>query len=65
MKSTALRFGDATPQWLAGFGTAMMTSLVTAGVVAGQNWPYYLGLAAVGLHVGNQVRVVSRGSWAE
>ncbi|XP_043197471.1 4-hydroxybenzoate polyprenyltransferase, mitochondrial-like [Amphibalanus amphitrite] len=58
MKSTALRFGDATPRWLAGFSAAMMTSLVAAGVAAGQSWPYYLGLGAVGLHVGNQVRTL-------
>ncbi|KAF0310442.1 4-hydroxybenzoate polyprenyltransferase, mitochondrial [Amphibalanus amphitrite] len=58
MKSTALRFGDATPRWLAGFSVAMMTSLVAAGVAAGQSWPYYLGLGAVGLHVGNQVRTL-------
>ena len=60
MKSTALRFGDATPQWLAGFSAAMMASLAMAGAVAGQSWPYYLGLGAVGLHVGNQVGSVKR-----
>ena len=56
IKSTALRFGEATPRWLAGFGAAMITGLATVGHNAGQTWPYYLTVALVAGHLTKQVR---------
>lgn len=55
IKSTALRLGDATPRWLAGFATAMITGLLTVGYNAGQTWPYYLTVAFVSGHLARQV----------
>lgn len=56
IKSTALRLGDATPRWLAGFATAMVTGLLTVGHNAGQTWPFYLTVACVSGHLARQVR---------
>ncbi|KAG0695217.1 4-hydroxybenzoate polyprenyltransferase, mitochondrial [Chionoecetes opilio] len=55
IKSTALRLGEATPRWLACFGTAMITGLLTVGHSAGQTWPYYLTLALVSGHLAKQI----------
>lgn len=55
IKSTALKFEEATPRWLAGFGTAMITGLLTVGHNAGQTWPYYLTVALVSGHLAKQI----------
>lgn len=55
VKSTALRFGELTKPWLSGFSVAMLTSLVLAGFHAQQTLPYYLTVAAVGLHLTRQI----------
>lgn len=55
IKSTALRLGEATPRWLAGFGTAMVTGLLAVGFNADQTWPYYLTVALVSGHLARQV----------
>lgn len=44
VKSTALRFGDSTKQWITGFGTACIGSLALGGYNANLGWPYYVFL---------------------
>lgn len=55
IKSTALRFADNTKIWLTGFSTAMMTGLVTSGLVCDQTWPYYTTLGIVAAHLAQQI----------
>ena len=51
VKSTALRFGEATPVWLAGFSLVMISGLSAAGIAANQSWPFYCAVAATGAHL--------------
>ncbi|XP_059640564.1 4-hydroxybenzoate polyprenyltransferase, mitochondrial [Cornus florida] len=46
VKSTALRFGDSTKEWVTGFGIACISSLALSGFNADIGWPYYTFLAA-------------------
>ncbi|KAJ6305285.1 hypothetical protein OIU78_020758 [Salix suchowensis] len=46
VKSTALRFGDSTKEWITGFGTACISSLALCGFNADIGWSYYAFLAA-------------------
>jgi len=55
VKSTALRFGDSTKTWLAGFGCVMVSGLTVTGVMCDQTWPYYTGLALTASHLAYQV----------
>jgi len=55
VKSTALRLGDATPGWLAGFYGLATLLIGVAGALSGLAWPFYLLLAAAGLHMAWQV----------
>ncbi|PIN15521.1 Para-hydroxybenzoate-polyprenyl transferase [Handroanthus impetiginosus] len=41
VKSTALRFGASTREWVAGFGLACVGSLAISGFNANLEWPYY------------------------
>ncbi len=50
VKSTALKLGDRTPAWLAGFFGGMTALLALAGWLAGAGWPWYLGVAAAAAH---------------
>ncbi len=50
VKSTALRFGDRTRPWLAGFYGLAVLLLGIAGALAGLSWPFLLGLAGVSAH---------------
>lgn len=50
VKSTALRFGDRTRPWLAGFYGLAVLFLGIAGALAGLFWPFLLGLAGVAAH---------------
>ncbi|MEK9725388.1 MAG: 4-hydroxybenzoate octaprenyltransferase [Rhodospirillaceae bacterium] len=58
VKSTALKFGAATPGWLVGFYTATASLLGVAGWTAGLGWPFAVGLAAGAAHLAWQVRRV-------
>jgi 4-hydroxybenzoate polyprenyltransferase len=42
IKSTAIRFGEQTCHWLAGFSGLMIGSLTLVGHNAGLHWPYYV-----------------------
>ncbi|KAM1180486.1 hypothetical protein ACFX13_019893 [Malus domestica] len=46
VKSTALRFGDSTKEWITGFGILCMSSLALSGYNAEIGWPYYAFLSA-------------------
>ncbi|CEP19561.1 hypothetical protein [Parasitella parasitica] len=60
VKSTALRFGNKTPQWLAGFSSAFIGLTAVAGYMNGQGVPFYaisvLGTAA---HLAWQLKTVN------
>lgn len=56
VKSTALRFGAKTHQWLLLFYFLMMAGLVATGVAAGLHPAFYTGLALCALHLGWQIR---------
>lgn len=56
VKSTALKFGDATRPWLAAFYGGTITLLAAAGVHAALHPVYFAGLAVAGLHLTWQVR---------
>ena len=53
--STARLLGDATPAWLWGFYGAMLACLAGAGLLAGKNPLFFLGLVAAALLLGRQV----------
>ena len=55
VKSTALRLGDATPRWLAGFYGGMMLLVAAAGWSAGLGWAFYPLLGAAALQLAWQV----------
>eukprot|EP00850_Spirogloea_muscicola_P003529 SM000014S00317 [mRNA] locus=s14:636460:639298:- [translate_table: standard] len=65
VKSTALRFGDATPSWLAAFSCSTLLGLGLAGHAAGLGWPYYAALAAAGGHLAWQVGTVDTDNRAD
>ncbi|ONI14337.1 hypothetical protein PRUPE_4G276200 [Prunus persica] len=46
VKSTALRFGDSTKEWITGFGIMCSGSLALSGYNAEIGWPYYAFLGA-------------------
>ncbi|KAL2632488.1 hypothetical protein R1flu_003967 [Riccia fluitans] len=58
VRSTALRFGDKTRTWLAGFSATCMSGLTLAGINADLGWPFYAGIVASGGHLAWQVYTV-------
>ncbi|XP_006664985.3 4-hydroxybenzoate polyprenyltransferase, mitochondrial [Oryza brachyantha] len=58
VKSTALRFGDSTKQWISGFGAACIGSLALSGYSADLAWPYYPFLAAASAQLAWQISTV-------
>ncbi len=55
VKSTALRLGERTPVWLAGFFIGSIALLALAGGLAGAGWPWFLGVAAAAGHAAWQL----------
>jgi 4-hydroxybenzoate polyprenyltransferase len=55
VKSTALRLGDNTKPWLAGFTTFISAGLTATGYLCDQTWPFYLGVTYVTAHLAHQV----------
>jgi 4-hydroxybenzoate polyprenyltransferase len=45
VKSTALRFGDKTKQWLSMFSTTTIAGLLAAGTAAHMSFPYFAATA--------------------
>ena len=58
VKSTALKFGDATPKWLIGFYMIAVALLGVSGWLAELAWPYFAGVGAGIAHLLWQVRAV-------
>ncbi|KDP37903.1 hypothetical protein JCGZ_05342 [Jatropha curcas] len=66
VKSTALRFGDSTKEWITGFGIACISSLALSGVSADLvGWPFYAFLAAASGHLTWQIWTVDLSSRAD
>ncbi|XVE92890.1 hypothetical protein REPUB_Repub01dG0142600 [Reevesia pubescens] len=59
VKSTALRFGDSTKEWTAGFGIVCISSLALSGFNADIGWPYYAFLAAASGQLAWQIWTVN------
>ncbi len=55
LKSTAIRFGEATTPWLAGFYSAAVVLWGIAVALAGAHWPAFLGLGLIATHLAWQV----------
>ncbi|XP_048365569.1 4-hydroxybenzoate polyprenyltransferase, mitochondrial isoform X2 [Sphaerodactylus townsendi] len=55
VKSTALRFSENTKQWLSGFSALMLLGLTATGMNCDQTFPYYTAVAAVGIHLAQQI----------
>ena len=51
LKSTALRFGRGTKAWLAGFYALAWLGIMTAGLLAGAEIVFLLGMGAAGAHL--------------
>src|SRR5262249_31341345 len=58
LKSTALRFGEATPRWLIGFYSGAVILWGVAGLLAGGRIPFLLALALVALHFAWQIKTL-------
>ncbi|OIW20793.1 hypothetical protein TanjilG_23173 [Lupinus angustifolius] len=65
VKSTALRFGDSTKEWITGFGIACLGNLALSGYNAEIGWPYYAFLAAASGHLCWQIITVDLSSRAD
>ncbi len=57
IKSTALKFGEASKLWVSGFYAAAAAAIALAGALAGLAWPFYL---ALGLGAGQLLWQVAR-----
>jgi 4-hydroxybenzoate polyprenyltransferase len=58
LKSTALKFGDATPRWLVMFYAGAVLLWGLAGVLAGAHLAFFLALALAGAQLAWQVATV-------
>jgi 4-hydroxybenzoate polyprenyltransferase len=56
VKSTALRLGNASPQWLAGFFMTSLALFTLAGVSAEAGFVFFAGIAAAALHAAWQLK---------
>jgi 4-hydroxybenzoate polyprenyltransferase len=56
VKSTALKFGAATPRWLAAFFAAALLLIWLAGWLAGAGVPFTIGIVVAALHAIWQLR---------
>ena len=58
LKSTALRFGGATPRWLAGFYAGAIILWGAAGLLAGAGVVFLLALGLIALQLAWQIRTL-------
>ncbi|XP_052203785.1 4-hydroxybenzoate polyprenyltransferase, mitochondrial [Diospyros lotus] len=65
VKSTALRFGDSTKEWITGFGVACISSLSLCGFNANIGWPFYAFLAVASGQLAWQILTVDLSSRAD
>src|SRR4029450_5379752 len=56
LKSTALKFGAATPRWLLLFFALALLLIWFAGLLAGAGWVFTIGIVAAGFHAIWQLR---------
>ena len=59
LKSTALKFGRATKAWLSGFYALAWLGITAAGLLAGAEIVFLLGMAAAGAHLFWQVATLN------
>ncbi|KAI9471040.1 MAG: 4-hydroxybenzoate polyprenyl transferase [Benjaminiella poitrasii] len=65
VRSTALRFGDKTPQWLTGFSSAFIGMTALAGYMNGQGAPFYaISVVGTACHLAWQLKTVDYHSTA-
>jgi 4-hydroxybenzoate polyprenyltransferase len=55
IKSAALKLGEATPKWVAGFYALTMALVALAGWIAGLHWLFYVALLPASAHLVWQV----------
>ncbi|KAI3982254.1 hypothetical protein MKX01_026227 [Papaver californicum] len=65
VKSTALRFGALTKNWVTGFGIASISSLGLSGYNADLGWPFYASLMAASGQLAWQIWTVDLSSRAD
>ncbi|CAA6673407.1 unnamed protein product [Spirodela intermedia] len=65
VKSTALRFGHLTKNWISGFGVSCVSSLALSGYNAELEWPYYTCLTLAAGQLGWQIWSVDLSSRAD
>jgi 4-hydroxybenzoate polyprenyltransferase len=56
VKSTALKFGDATPRYLVAFFAAALILILASCILVGTSWPAYVALTAAACHAAWQVK---------
>ncbi|KAL0083943.1 UbiA prenyltransferase family-domain-containing protein [Phycomyces blakesleeanus] len=60
VKSTALRFGDKTTEWLTGFSSVFVSMTALSGYMCGQGLPFYLlSVGGVATHLAWQLKTVN------
>ena len=59
LKSTALKFGDATPQWLVAFYAGAVLLWAVAGALAGARLAFFLALGLAGVQLAWQVATLN------
>ncbi|XP_039056731.1 4-hydroxybenzoate geranyltransferase 2-like isoform X3 [Hibiscus syriacus] len=55
IKSTALKFGESTKEWITGFAIACIASFALTGYNAALGWPFYAFLAAAAAQLAWQI----------
>ncbi|KAK8493655.1 hypothetical protein V6N13_046691 [Hibiscus sabdariffa] len=65
IKSTALKFGESTKEWITGFATACIGSFALAGYNAALGWPFYAFLAAAAAQLAWQIGTADLSSPAD
>lgn len=65
VKSTALRFGDSTKEWITGFGVACIGSLAFGGFNANLGWLYYAFLMGASGQLAWQILTVDLSNRAD
>uniref|UniRef100_A0A5S6QHP5 4-hydroxybenzoate polyprenyltransferase, mitochondrial n=1 Tax=Trichuris muris TaxID=70415 RepID=A0A5S6QHP5_TRIMR len=59
VKSTAIKFGNRTKTYLAGFGSVMTGCLLLTGTICDQTWPYYFGVGLAAAQLSWQIMTVN------
>ncbi|KAK9122992.1 hypothetical protein Sjap_012594 [Stephania japonica] len=65
VKSTALRFGSLTKNWISGFGVACISNLALSGYNSNMGWPFYAFLMAGAGQLAWQIQAVDLSNRAD